>query len=420
MHGQQAVSPFQTALGRFSILHGDAIDLEHANTPHITSWLRAVGSFAKLQSSNGRCSWLTRDVSSGEILALGTLPTSGTAFIDRFDSVYFVSVSIELILCTFELAAGLWSNRLFCPWIGDISQLDPHFSSDYTVPRGLDRVYHSEVNRESWGRYDESNLAVPRWLIPAILSLCPTRSRAFERTVLAAHRFILLHEIAHAELGHVDFIKSKFHRLLYAESNDQLSGSGARKAAESLIPWRSFEIEADRIAMDSIFRRVYSGTTKKRREILQAGWSDEIVIPTTALLLFPLILHARNEIAVISAERREDQLRQHPPLWYRAAEVLKAGSKASALKAASGDHGMEIGHATMEAIRLQHELRLRDAIRSICDCHALFGQWFGAILFNEEQEERESADVLRAAKAEFAIVRERLTALRKGWRIVAV
>lgn len=276
------------------------------------------------------------------LLALICLPSRKLeAFATYHGKTYFVAINYGLIRFLFNLSLSIWRNRLFLSYIED-SIRDLTVLGTELVPLGFEEVFL------------DSTLDISDQI----------RQTVFYRCFKEAVTFLWLHEIAHVLGGHVDICrKSRIgiidEFLSAAEPDDE-----SYEIVTNKIPYHAFEIQADRWALDKIFRRLH------QQIMSDSAGKIELIYTTVACTLFSLSLHGYNVL-----QRKFDYARRHPPLWFRADDVFYAEDKAA------NDLWFSVrrGEKKFEMIRDQQRWLLDRGLAGLSQLHPVFGDWLSPV-----------------------------------------
>ncbi len=271
-------------------------------------------------------------LSDGRYLALCAFPDvqlNGVAY--KTSSGYRAVVNGGGLQALFEFAAAIWLDRRICPHLGSLDALPAVSGLHADIPLGFEHVW----SLASRSKKPNSPPELPDWLKSNLQALCRQRAHAFERTFLEGVRFFWLHEIAHVLGGHVDLRKQAQGLPALTEFDEALYGAERGiPAAAPLDYLHALEIQADRYALDRLFEGAL------RRQPNEPGHPDERIFTILGASMVPLLLHSRYAFTNVP-----DMARQHPSVWFRADEVLRAEDKAwrewaqANLEATSVDHG---------------------------------------------------------------------------------
>jgi len=237
----------------------------------------------------------------------------------------------------FEFSAALWSDPRLSPGIGETAALGDAIEIRADIPRGLEHAFACGMAKPGIA----PPLRPAAWLAEALAELGRSgRLPAFQATLTQSLRMLWLHEIGHVVLSHGPLVSGGRKRAALAEIESlRAYGADASPIAsvdENMRRLRhGIEMQADRFAFDRIFART----------------TEETAIPSfLGAICPPTLLHAIRHLP-----GRPDEAVEHPPIWFRAVEALRAM------------HARGLSNGAVSAL-----LRL-------ADLHPVFGDWFGGI-----------------------------------------
>jgi hypothetical protein len=286
----------------------------------------------------------------GNLLALTCLPDRNLgAFATRIGKTYFVAIRFGLIRLIFNLALTLWKDQRFLSHIKhDIRGLKD-LATDL-IPPGFEEIFLHKF---------------PDKIQHAFFYQC------FEQAV----SFFWLHEIAHILLGHIDILTNSGKSLGIIDEFLNVAESDEDEPDELIkhtIPYLAFEIQADRWALDRLFEKLH-------QQIISDSFGDiELICTAIACTLFPLSLHGNNIL-----REKSDHAKHHPPLWFRADEVLYAEDKAANKQWFS----VKRGEKNIEIRRSQQKNLVQSALAALSRIHPMFGDWLGPVADSSRQPE---------------------------------
>jgi hypothetical protein len=306
----------------------------------------------------------------GNLLALTCLPDRNLgAFATRIGKTYFVAIRFGLIRLIFNLALTLWKDQRFLSHIKhDIRGLKD-LATDL-IPPGFEEIFLHKF---------------PDKIQHAFFYQC------FQQAV----SFFWLHEIAHILLGHIDILTNSGKSLGIIDEFLNVAESDEDEPDELIkhtIPYLAFEIQADRWALDRLFEKLH-------QQIISDSFGDiELICTAIACTLFPLSLHGNNIL-----REKSDHAKHHPPLWFRADEVLYAEDKAANKQWFS----VKRGEKNIEIRRSQQKNLVQSALAALSRIHPMFGDWLGPVADSSRQPEGQR--VLDEAKVLFEPWRDDLS-----------
>ncbi|HSW03546.1 hypothetical protein [Aquabacterium sp.] len=301
-------------------------------------------------------------LASGDVLVLGLDPSprvNGRAV--REGRLRRATIDEGSARAVFELAAALWSNPKFLPEIEPIGTLMPPPSDALAVPRGMEFVSAmARSDRPLPKVVDE--VPTPGWLAPGLLGLAGPRRQAFERTVWNALRFLLLHELGHVCLGHLELGARKQRYRMIEELRIRDGAAPPKAGGLTDEARRALEIEADGFAAARLFGEAHERDASTG---LQAGMLSATASALLGAALVPIIFHAMQVFS-----ETPEPLSTHPPLWFRADAMMRAampGAGTGALLDAPLRHW-----AANDA--------LQRPLAAAGHTHPLLGQWLGPVI----------------------------------------
>ncbi|MFM7365673.1 MAG: hypothetical protein ACKO11_14495 [Cuspidothrix sp.] len=301
---------------------------------------------------------------NGQVLALVCLSAQKMgAFAIRRGNTYFVTIKFGTIQNLLDLSYSIWRDKHFLSHLRhDINDIDK-LVNDVTLSE-LEPNFYNELKL-----YNSIQKAI------------------FYQCFETAISFFWLHETAHILCGHLSLFRQSDESLEIID--EFLAVDIDDDASETLIkhpiPYHAMEIEADRWALGKIFGKLH-------RKFVSTGhfYSLEFIKTAIACTLFPLSLH---QYKLLEDEsyfydkkikiKREDT---HPPLWFRADEVINAEEKAA------NDqwyHQIRI-NKELEVIRFRQKHLVQLGLTALSQIHPLFGEWLGSVadLSREEATQR--------------------------------
>jgi hypothetical protein len=345
---------------------------------------RAARLLSGLRAQTGPESDVIAPLSDGGFLHVVYVPGKDiNARAAALDELAVVGVMDGALRAIFETAAALWINPAVCPSVGDTTRLEPLTEAAF-VSRGLEYVASQAIEN---GRGETP--PPPSWINAALNRLCPHRRAAFERTIFTAIDFLLLHEVGHVLGGHLALIPRVEGVQAMAEFGfTEIIAPGDGAAGNRPDVLRALEIEADAYALKQIFahapERPNTPADMERRVAMVLG----AIIPH-------LVFFVRMQLA-----ERNDLALDHPPLWFRAREVLRAESYSRTNKTE---------HATVGAA--QWDLSLAAALNTVGNTHPLFGQWLAPL--TDPARDEPARRVIAEARRALDPFAEKLAAARR-------
>jgi hypothetical protein len=318
---------------------------------------------------------------NGSLLALICMPDKQLgAFATRVGRTYFVAIKFGLIRLLFNLSLATWRNKLFLSDIRPYARDAVYLNTDF-IPPGFEEIF----------------------LQNEISSSDQIRQAVFYRCFEQAISFFWLHEVAHVLGGHIDILAERVRFLRIIDELLNVAEVGENEPDTSIkntIPYHAFEIEADRWALDKLFGALY-------KQIKLTPADDlNLLAMVIGCTLFPLSLHGYNLL-----RNQLDFAKHHPPLWFRADDVLTAEDKA----ANDQWFAMKQGEKDFEPFRFRQKNLVQCGLASLSRLHPMFGDWLNPVA--ESSRQAEVQRVLDAANVLFEPWRSDLFHYRRGIKI---
>ncbi|QIR41891.1 hypothetical protein HCG51_35025 (plasmid) [Tolypothrix sp. PCC 7910] len=364
--------------------HGYPIDRQHWSEPLVPSALDLAKNLfhgAEIEEASDGSILVALD--NGSLLALTCLPDSKLeAFATRFGKTYFITVKSSVVQLLFNLALAIWKDQRFLshirPGIRDITALGTDF-----IPPGFEEMFLFEKFRFS----DE------------------IRHTVFYHCFKQAVSFFWLHETAHVLAGHLD-ICAKWRKSLgiideFLNAAD-FDDDESEESIHNTIPYHAFEIHADRWALDRLFGILH-------QQIISDSASDiELISTAIGCTLFPLSLHGYNLL-----QNKSDIAKHHPPLWFRADEVIYAEDKAA------NDQRFKLrqGEKKFELLRFRQKHLVQLGLAGLSRLHPMFADWLSPVA--ESSRQAEAKRVLDEANVLFDPWRDDLSRYCRGIKMRA-
>jgi len=339
------------------------------------------------------------------ILALICLPDQHNqnqldAFAARDGRTYFIGIRLSLIRLLFNLSLGIWKNRQF---LSDISPFikNSEFLQADLIPLGFEEYFlRNNVRRSDHPELLEGDSKID--LTRHELHFC-----CFKQGL----SFFWLHEIAHVLGGHLDLMDdirrsksdetSKHLGIIDEFENTSMLNVGTEEQQIEL-PQHAFEIEADRWALDRIFGAFH------HKNSYQAADDLGLIATVIGCTLFPISLHGHNVL-----QNKYDHAKSHPPLWFRADDVLTAEDKA----ARDRWFALRRGDQDFELFRFRQKNLVQCGLASLSRLHPMFGDWLNPVA--ESSRQAEGQRVLNAARAMYASYYDILSTYRRSVKLLA-
>lgn len=296
-------------------------------------------------------------LNDGCVLALGCLPDKemGAFATCRYGKTYFAIVHCFTIEFIFDLSISIWGDWRFLS----------HLKQDLKdIANIIADFIHSSYKNQS-GFYNKT--------LEEISCQC------FEQAI----SFFWLHETAHILLGHLDFEEpGKRLGIIDEFLSVTINNRESVRLINSSIPYQALEIEADRWALDRLFGKLH-------KKFISTGSLTYLEFITTAVgcTLFPLSLH---EYKLLHDELNPKQVLcnkvdTHPPLWFRADDVIKAEEKAANEQWFSKTRK----DTQLENIRFHQKHLVQLGLAALSQIHPIFGEWLGPVADLSRQSEAE-------------------------------
>ncbi|MCZ8360231.1 MAG: hypothetical protein O9350_20950 [Microcystis sp. LE19-388.1G] len=301
---------------------------------------------------------------NGQVLALVCLSAQKMgAFATRQGNTYFVAIKFGTIEKILDLSYSIWRDQCFLSHLRhDIKDID-------------DLVNNFNFSELEQDFYDE--LKLYNLIQKATFYQC------FEKAI----SFFWLHETAHILGGHLSLFRQSDESLEIIDEflAVDLDDDESETLIKYPIPYHAMEIEADRWALGKIFGKLH-------KKFVSTGHFNPLEFITTAIActLFPLSLHQykllKDESYFYDKKTKIKMKDTHPPLWFRADEVIKAEEKA-----ANDQWYNTIGlNKKLEVIRFHQKQLVQLGLAALSQVHPLFGEWLGLVgdLSREEATQR--------------------------------
>ena len=202
----------------------------------------------------------------------------------RFGRTRVIALSTGVIKTIFELNAAFWTDPQFLPTTGTVSLKVKRQYSGVDVPRGLESVAASYVDRSA-----NCLTHQPDWLSAGIKSLDSHRRALLTNSFRAAIEFLWNHELCHVLDGHLDLPKKTGEPVQQFEEIDA-DDTDSGISSEVL---KGAEIHADRFA-----------------------WKSMTVVDPLASFVGTLVVFLAM-CAVRQLRGRSLEGKSHPDVWYR-------------------------------------------------------------------------------------------------------
>lgn len=307
--------------------------------------------------------------SAMEIVVFEDFAPNAVAFKEGPD--YYVGVYHGLILTIPDFAIALWTRPDVADWIGDVTRLPPRKELAAPVPAGLEMLEF----RRLVDRQDADAAELERYVDDAherglryqklMAAMDPVRRMALQQSVEDAFRYIWLHEIGHIVWGHVDLFEGTTGALCISEADNVL------REAFPLELGHFLEFQADRFAVTGVLEgRTLDWSPDPQTSIGPgfASYVDQATIAIMGCLMAQLVLAVN-----LRLHRRTDVSKSHPPLWFRARDMInQAHDRYASLDPASG--------ASAEDLAKTLNARLRRMMGSVAATHPLLQEIFDSFV----------------------------------------
>lgn len=244
---------------------------------------------------------LLAPLEGGYMLAVICGDASGSRTFETADKCFIVVLALDDVRSFYFITSALWGNRNFLPDIGDVSQLPPSATRG-NLPPGFDNVVNELRADQTQKRVDSNHARAPRWTLQVQKKLIGIREFAARSTFEAAVHFVLLHEIAHVLHGHASVSGVEF-------SNPARSDY----PPERDFPYWGVEIHADRWA--GVELQNYSRSVAPKKTISE-NWA---MVTFLGCVITFLLQHGKAELSAVPKARANWK---HPPLWFRAFDLI--------------------------------------------------------------------------------------------------
>jgi hypothetical protein len=304
----------------------------------------------------------------------------------RKGRTYVASVTDGAARAMFELSAAIWTAPQFRPDIGQLKAAQTLQLPAFAIPRGLEHVAAvARLGRDANGARQMSR-RTPAWLNIGLATLGEARRYAFERTFSEGIRFLFAHEMAHVCYGHLDIRSAGCRFDSFSELRHRFARETDAAGGNVALPpefLRALEIQADR---DALRRLLHAAIGRDRHLSRRNGEghaaNHEVVLSVLGVALVLLMFHAQRVFG-----KRQDEAVKHPPLWFRADEVLRAEARAYAASRLR----------TKASVRFLAQTTLVRTLAAVSELHPLFGDWLAPSTGRDRESSAES--VLVQARA---------------------
>ena len=300
-----------------------------------------------------------------EIVIFEDFAPNAIAFKEGSD--YYVGIYHGLVLSIPDFAIARWTRPDVADWVGDIARLPPRQDRSAAVPAGLEMLeFRRLVDRE-----DTDAVELERYVDDAherglryqklMAAMDPVRRMALQQSVEDAFRYIWLHEIGHVVWGHVDLFEEATGALYISEADD---------AAQAAFPpefGHFLEFQADRFAVTGVLEgRTIDRSSDPQASIGRgfASYVDQATIAIMGCMLAQLVLAVN-----LRLQGRADVSRTHPPLWFRARDMINQAYERYASLDPTDGTDAEVLAQTLNA-------RLHRVISSVVGTHPLLQDIF--------------------------------------------
>lgn len=301
---------------------------------------------------------------NGQVLVLVCLSAQKMgAFAIRLGNTYFVAIKFGTIEKILDLSYSIWRDKHFLSHLRhDINDIDK-LVNDVNLSE-LEPNFYNELKL-----YNSIQKA--------------TFYQCFETAI----SFFWLHETAHILCGHLSLFKQLDESLEIIDEflAVDIDDDESETLIKYPIPYHAMEIEADRWVLGKIFGKLH-------RKFVSTGHFYPLEFITTAIActLFPLSLHQykllKNESYFYDKKTKIKIEDTHPPLWFRADEVINAEKKA-----ANDQWYSQIRiNKQLEVIRFRQKHLVQLGLAALSQVDPLFGEWLGSVgdLSREEAAQR--------------------------------
>ena len=302
------------------------------------------------------------------LLALTCLSSRNIgAFATREGNTYFTAINYGLIRFLFNLSLSIWRDRRFIAYLQDDIRDLTVLGTDL-IPLGFEEIFLDNT-------FEVSN---------------QIRQTAFYKCFEQVISFFWLHEVGHIVLGHIDICQELRQSLGIIDEFLSIAEPDEDSESEVIhdIPYHAFEIQADRWALDRIFEQLH------KQIMSDSAGKIELIYTTIACTLFPLSLHGYQTL-----QNKQDFANRHPPLWFRADDVLQAEDRAANKQWFSDRKGQK----KFEMIRYQQKTLLDRGLVGLAHLHPIFGDWVSPV-----------AELSRESEAQFVLTEA--AELFKPWK----
>lgn len=365
------------------------------------------GFFSHVDLTHWINSWLV-ELEDGCLISFIFIPKqSRDAFVERCGSTYFIAISLGLIEMIFDISISIWRHPQFLSALGDEIRKVSIYSSNQ-IPQGFESILIHEILEEIRNSKTERSTEAKNNVSQSFMDTA--HYKCFQQGIY----FLYLHEIAHILLGHIDKLNKVYE---FSSLHNYYTGSQLR----IILP---MEIEADRFALQSIFTRIHYYTVPDSDDYLNNVRYLWLISTAIGCMLFPLAfygvasLYPQEKVKKLGKkagrEEKEDEFYEsHPPLWFRACDIVLAEDAAAYRQWFSEKQGQQ----RFEGIRFKQRNIIYIGLASLSRVYPTFGNWILTVSDSALKAEHEI--LLRQARERLDPHKSELQALSKRFKLLS-
>lgn len=370
-------------LARFSRLIGKPISLNACSEPLVAESLKiAERLFDGAEIDKAPNGSILVELEDGSIISFHCMQDRELgAFARKVGSSYFVCITLGLVKLIFSMSVAIWRDQRFQSGIWEFTRERSYVATDF-IPPGFENLLLGESSELS------NNV----------------RDSIFFRCFEHAIGFFWLHETWHVLGGHLDIdthnpgVLGVIDEFLHTETPNNIANESQSYGD---IPYHALEIEADRWALGKIFGSLHEKNDWSSRSDL------DLLAASVGCSLFPLALHVNNSLFKNLVDKRIF----HPPLWFRANEILLAEEEAANRKTINS---LKETRSENSPFRERQKNLINRGMLSLSLLHPIFGDWITPVVGSTRQ--KESLSILELARESFKVYSEDVNKNRKAPR----
>lgn len=364
------------------------------------------GFFSHVKLTSWLNSWLV-ELEDGCLVSFVFIPKqSRDAFVERCGSTYFIAVSLGLIEMIFDISISIWRHPQFPSVLGDEIRKVSMYSNNQ-IPQGFESILIHEILEEIRNSKVEKSIEAKNNVSQSFIDT------AYYKCFQQGIYFLYLHEIAHILLGHIDKLDKvyEFSSLHHYYTDSQ---------CKIVLP---MELEADRFALQNIFTRIHYYTVPDSDDYLNNVRYLWLLSAAIGCMLFPLAfygvasLYPKEKVKKlgkkpVGKEEGDEFYESHPPLWFRACDIVLAEDAAAYRQW----FGQKQGQQRFEGIRFKQKNIIYIGLASLSRVYPTFGNWILTVSDSALTAEHEI--LLRQARERLDPYKSELQALSKRFKLL--